>query len=444
MKQLQRRHSEVQARASIDEEGEGEKFIASERSHQLTRQLVHRLFAHVPLDKGSKGCFASYLPSTALMALLGYRKNHDHQITPVQGRNVERGLIEYLRDEIERIILANTSQLADELVLIRLHSLLERMVKHFGPDPVNPCFMRFLRISMKEFNYKTALYLIQSGYVKITSLADAQVRPDLLFLLLFYCRNHSSLLTSSSLTFPVEFNPQSNSTISSPNSPPIDGNSLLVLIQMLLPYSDINSYQSSHMASLLDLLVDLCESEVLDASSSNTDRRTLSVCAEITLDLIIKGSRLDIPLLIHSSNGRCNPIQRAVDSQKFTLALNLVKTTTSQCDINKLIHFPSLFIFTESAYHLLEFLYLSGFNFPPTSDLAVSLQDQVLADPNGLVKQFVTWLGERRRHPLALRALAWNVVKKHDIVSSQELLSHYVLSLDLAQYMTGESFQLLL
>ena len=439
MKQLQRRNSDDRT----FEQDTLRKNFTSERETRLTPQLVQRLFAHVPLDKQTKACFASYLPASALMALLGHRKNE--QITSVQPRNVERGLIEYLRDEIERIILANTSQLADELVLIRLHSLLERMVKHFGPDPVNPCFMRFLRISMKKFNYKTALYLIQSGYVKMTSLSDAQVRPDLLFLLLFYCRNHSSLLTSSSLSFPVEFHPESNqSSISSANSPAIEGNSLLVLIQMLLPYSDVNTYQSSHMASLLDLLVDLCESEVLDISSSNTDRRTLSVCAEITLDLIIKRSLLNIPLLIHSSNGRCNPIQRAIDSQKFTLALKLIRTTTSQCDINKVIHFPSLFIFTESALELMKLLYLSGLKMPSTVELADTLKEQVLADPNGLVNRFIEWLQERRRHPLALRALSWNVIREHEIISSQELLSHYVLSVDLAQYMTGESFQLLL
>lgn len=418
--------------------------------YPLTPQLVRRLFTYVPLDKSSRGCFASYLPSSALMALLGHASVSTE--SPVKRRNVERGLIEYLRDEIERIILTNTNQLADELVMIRLHSLLERMVKHFGCDPVNPCFMRFLRIAMKQFNYKTCLYLIENDYVKLSSLADTNLRPDMLFLLLFYCRNHSSLVHTS---LPVDYYCKeslftSSSTtatscnVSSVNSPPVDGTSLLLLIQLLLPYADVNCYQASHMSSILDLLVDLSESEILDTGTCNTDRKTLAACADIAVNLIIDRKQLDIPHLMASSDGLCNPIQRAVDGHKFTLALKLIKTTCKQCvNINKLFTMPSCIIVSPSLVDLFQFVYLLGYTLPDTETFARTLHRDTLADPSHLLDSFIHWLHERRQHPLPLRALAWNILRKNEMIASTDLLKHYLLNLDLTHYMTGESFQLL-
>ena len=153
---------------------------------------------------------------------------------------------------------------------------------------------------------------------------------------------------------------------------------------------------------------------------------------------------LNIPLLIASSDGQSNPIQRAVDGHKFTLALKLIKTTCQQCvNINKLLKMPSCLILSSSVVDLLQFIYLLGYTLPDTETVARTLHQDTLADPSDLLESFIKWLQERRQHPLPLRALAWNILRKNEMIASTDLLQHYLLNLDLTHYMTGESFQLL-
>jgi hypothetical protein len=238
-------------------------------------------------------------------------------------------------------------------------------------------------------NYKACLLLMSKGYVQLDSLiVDTNDVPDYLFLLFFYARNCSQ---------------------KEPTTRQLDSANLINIVQRLMPMTHVNAYYEFYGSSLVDLLVDCIASEVLTSGCLKSSSG-LSVCAEITLDMVMSHPDFDLKSVIRSCPPGKNPIQRAIDDHKFLVANKLLQEVRRSMNLNAIIKTDSIAIFTESTSTLFKTMYLSGFKFD--AGFAESLKEQILLCSDEMT-EFLTWLKcmQSRVSPLSLQA--WNCLKNH-------------------------------
>ena len=322
------------------------------------------------------------------------KQNSMQKLMTRERQSLNCKLIEFLRDEI---ILLIESPAETDVSLIRLYNLLRRMQYHFGPDPKNPCFIRFLRISLKNLNYRVSLHLISNGYIRLDSLiVDTSIVPDYLFLLFFYAKNAKT------------FSAKGHHVRS------LDSASLMRVVNQLLPVSNMGAYYEFYGLSLVDLLVECTESEVLIRDCQKSCAH-LAICAEITLDTILSQPQFDLKKVVHQCHGKKNPIQRAIDDHKFLLANKLFQKVRNM-NSNSIISICNIAIFTDATAALLKSLYSAGFKFE--EGFRESFKDQIIHGSDELA-QFCEWLKCAQCRVSPLRVQAWNALKNH---SDEDLL----------------------
>ena len=333
------------------------------------------------------------------------------KIVKRERQSLDCKLIEFLRDEITLLI---ESPCDCPVSLIRLHNLLDRMRYHFGPDPQNPCFVRFLRISLKSLNFRVCLLLMRKHYVRLDSLiVDCNVVPDYLFLLFFYAMNRVPDVTGFAR---------------------FDSSDFMSLVQLLLPVTNVNAYYPSYGMTLADLLVDCIASDVGPHAGGKKPCSQMSVCAEVTLDMLLAQPEFDIRKVINCIRRHANErhaIQRAIDGHKFRVASKLLSKTRG-INVNSLIDVTRVVVFTESASALFKSLYFAGFKFE--SGFCESLlQQQLMNGEEDVARDFCLWLKRMQTRVTPLKVQAWNSLKSH---SDQEFLQELTDSLVLPDDVT--------
>ena len=271
----------------------------------------------------------------------------------------------FLNEEINRIIVETTDEShLNAVTTIRLVQLLTQMKVHFGPDPKNSCFRRYLRTSLKHLNHRIAIFLIKEKYVLADDLRD--LSPDYLFLLFDYALDMKSTFS----TEPTDF---------------------LKLVKFFETCSTINSYYDPYRKSTLHLIINCLDSEVCK------NRTLLGDSAKLAFEYLTS--------LEHFSPNLCNIVisnsvlQAALDETKFAAAFVLIeKGIVVNCII-----FDNI-LFTRKCRRTLQLLYESGVQFPPAKTLQ---QMWSLFEGDSCFEVFIKWLEKRQRGVQPLTCLAW-------------------------------------
>ena len=363
-----------------------------------------------------------------------YNQSSSKVMRSITSKRLDCNLIEYLRDEIVRIITINDSKESDsrhhehfvnhvssystsytssssslhEPLFIRLINLLDRMRYHFGPDPINPCFKRFFRIAIKSCSYRVALYLIQN-YINIDSLVNHfnYSTPDYLFLLFFYAKHSPS--SGNSFKSRGEFG------------------SFLNLVKLLIPISNVNGFYSCYNMSLIELIINCMD---CDEVKNHTK---IGVASEITFYYMLTycSNVFDVNMTVTRAQYNfcpniiiCNPLQVALNEGKFRAATKLIQ---ANCNVISIDLNDVLFTGSSTNFICYKHLYYAGYKFPMENVFRQTYGDLYEGDPT--FELFCAWLKERQKKIPCLSVLTWNAIKRFEprtdllLKSLKEILS---------------------
>lgn len=295
--------------------------------------------------------------------------DHGHRL-PVTAILRPQEQLNYLNDEVLRLIVESREDgHFNHVTAVRFAQLLTQVKVHFGPDPENPCFRRYLRQCLKYLNHKVALMLINEGYVTCDHLIDYQ--PDFLFLLFYYVLENRQQFT----TDPGEF---------------------LELVKKLEKCSSINCYVISHWKSTLELIINCVDSDIAKSKT------LLGTSALLAFDYVTKLEHFDANL--NGQQEARSPLQVALDETKYQLANVLIRKGACANHIRL-----DDVIFTRSCRKTLQLLYEAGCPFPSAKELR---NHWALFEDDPYLDVFLRWLTKQQRGVLPLTCLAWRQLRR--------------------------------